>query len=146
MLSDAILGICKKQEVDAVFPGYGFLSESADFARRVHEAGMVFVGPDSDAIHKMGLKHVARELATSSGIPVIKGSGLLQDAEETISLTQELGFPVSIAYLYHQFYIFRISVLYSSYLLYLADLGTLGNAESFWRRRRHGPTRMLDRR
>ncbi|KAI4869941.1 AHS2-domain-containing protein [Hypoxylon rubiginosum] len=93
---DTILDICDKQGIEAVFPGYGFLSENADFARRVHEAGMIFVGPDSEAIYKMGLKHVARDLATAAGIPVIQGSGLLRNAEESLRLAQDVGFPVML--------------------------------------------------
>ncbi|KAI0838476.1 AHS2-domain-containing protein [Hypoxylon sp. FL0890] len=93
---DAILDICEKQGVQAVFPGYGFLSENADFARRVHDAGMVFVGPDSEAIHQMGLKHVARDLAIAAGVPVISGSGLLGSAEEALDVAQKIGFPVMI--------------------------------------------------
>ncbi|KAI1771000.1 AHS2-domain-containing protein [Hypoxylon cercidicola] len=93
---DVILDICEKQGIEAVFPGYGFLSENADFARRVHEAGMVFVGPDSEAIYKMGLKHVARDLATAAGIPVIQGSGLLRNAEESLRLARDVGFPVML--------------------------------------------------
>ncbi|KAI0179694.1 AHS2-domain-containing protein [Hypoxylon sp. FL1284] len=93
---DSILEICKTHEIEAVFPGYGFLSENVDFARRVHEAGMVFVGPDSDSIYKMGLKHVARDLATAAGIPVIQGSGLLRNAEEALSLARDVGFPVML--------------------------------------------------
>ncbi|KAI1759909.1 AHS2-domain-containing protein [Hypoxylon sp. FL1150] len=90
----AILDICKKHEIEAVFPGYGFLSENADFARRVHEAGMIFIGPASETIHEMGLKHMARDLATAAGIPVIRGSGLLRDAEEAVNLARDVGFPV----------------------------------------------------
>ncbi|KAI1407306.1 AHS2-domain-containing protein [Hypoxylon sp. FL1857] len=92
--SDAILDICKKQSAEAVFPGYGFLSENADFARRVHDAGMIFVGPDSESIHQMGLKHVARDLAIAAGVPVIHGSGLLGSAKEALDVAQRMGFPI----------------------------------------------------
>ncbi|KAI0007565.1 AHS2-domain-containing protein [Xylariaceae sp. FL0662B] len=91
---DAILSICEQQEIEAVFPGYGFLSENTDFARRVQEAGMVFIGPDSDSISKMGLKHVARDLAIAVDVPVISGSGLLGSADEALDLAQTMGFPI----------------------------------------------------
>ncbi|KAF3059645.1 putative urea carboxylase [Daldinia childiae] len=93
---DAILEICQKQDINAVFLGYGFLSENAEFARRVHDAGMIFIGPDSKAIYQMGLKHVARGLATAAGIPVIQGSGLLRSAAETLEIAQRIGFPVIV--------------------------------------------------
>ncbi|KAI0122685.1 AHS2-domain-containing protein [Daldinia grandis] len=93
---DAILEICRKQDINAVFPGYGFLSENAEFARRVHYAGMIFIGPDSEAIYQMGLKHIARDLATSAGVPVIQGSGLLRSAAETLETAQRIGFPVIV--------------------------------------------------
>ncbi|KAI1385920.1 AHS2-domain-containing protein [Hypoxylon trugodes] len=91
---DAILEICQKYSVQAIFPGYGFLSENADFARQVHEAGMVFIGPDSEAIHNMGLKHVARDLAVAAGVPVIQGSSLLESADQALGLARKIGFPV----------------------------------------------------
>ncbi|KAI1455092.1 AHS2-domain-containing protein [Annulohypoxylon moriforme] len=93
---DVILDICKKHSVEAVFPGYGFLSENADFARLVHDAGMVFIGPSSEAIHNMGLKHVARDLAVSAGVPIIQGSKLLGSAEEVLAVSRDIGFPVML--------------------------------------------------
>lgn len=72
------------------------MSENADFARQVHDAGMVFVGPDSEAIHSMGLKHVARDLAVGAGVPVIQGSKLLGSADEALAVARDMGFPVSI--------------------------------------------------
>ncbi|KAI1077944.1 AHS2-domain-containing protein [Whalleya microplaca] len=91
---DTILKICEKQGVEAVFPGYGFLSENTDFARRVHEAGMVFIGPDNDSIYKMGLKHVARDLAIAADVPIIRGSGLLGSSDEALDLARTVGFPI----------------------------------------------------
>lgn len=151
-LSDTILDICDKQGIEAVFPGYGFLSENADFARRVHEAGMIFVGPDSEAIYKMGLKHVARDLATAAGIPVIQGSGLLRNAEESLRLAQDVGFPVSIVYLCSFAFNFIIFNSYSTlYSIRTARRDTilienLGYAKGLGWRRWYGPTRVLDRR
>ncbi|KAI1654379.1 AHS2-domain-containing protein [Daldinia decipiens] len=93
---DTILEICQKKDINAIFLGYGFLSENAEFARRVHDAGIIFIGPDSEAIYQMGLKHVARGLATTAGIPVIQGSGLLRSAAETLEIAQKIGFPVIV--------------------------------------------------
>lgn len=56
---------------------------------------MVFIGPDAEVISKMGLKHVARDLAIAAGVPVIQGSGLLQSADEALHQAKEKGFPVS---------------------------------------------------
>ncbi|KAI1097624.1 carbamoyl-phosphate synthase L chain, ATP binding domain-containing protein [Jackrogersella minutella] len=93
---DAILDICEKQGAQAVFPGYGFLSENADFALRVHDAGMIFVGPDSEALYRMGLKHVARDLAIAAEVSVIRGSGLLGSAEEACDFARQIGFPIML--------------------------------------------------
>jgi urea carboxylase len=91
-----ILDICKAHNVDAVIPGYGFLSENADFATKVLEAGMVFVGPSAESITEMGLKHRARELAVSTGVPVVPGTDLLSDEDEAVGAAQKLGFPVML--------------------------------------------------
>ncbi|KAI0379391.1 AHS2-domain-containing protein [Hypomontagnella monticulosa] len=93
---DAILRMCARERADAVFPGYGFLSENAEFAQRVHDANMIFIGPNSDTISSMGLKHVARALAIDADVPVIRGSGLLKSPEEAVVVAQQIGFPVSI--------------------------------------------------
>lgn len=57
---------------------------------------MIFIGPDGDTIYWMGLKHVARDLATAANVPVIRGSGLLESAGEALTFAQQIGFPVSI--------------------------------------------------
>jgi urea carboxylase len=93
--SDAILKICKEKDVDAVIPGYGFLSEDAAFAERVGEAGMVFVGPGPREMREMGLKHRAREVAVSANVPVVPGTALLRSEGEAVDAARGLGFPVS---------------------------------------------------
>ena len=94
--SDAIINIAKERGVDAIIPGYGFLSENADFARAVAAAGMVFVGPSPESIESFGLKHTARGLATKAGVPVVPGSqGLIRDKDEAVLEAERLGFPVS---------------------------------------------------
>lgn len=93
---DALLWICEQHGVDAVIPGYGFLSENAAFARRVESLGMVFVGPSADAIESMGLKHTARALALAAGVPAVPGSELVQDAQGAVAAARTIGFPVMI--------------------------------------------------
>jgi len=83
--------------VDAIIPGYGFLSENADFARAVTGAGMVFVGPSPESIEAFGLKHTARELATKAGVPIVPGTtDLVQSEDEAVQAAKNLGFPVPI--------------------------------------------------
>ncbi|KAK7751566.1 hypothetical protein SLS62_006516 [Diatrype stigma] len=91
---DDILKICADQSIDAVIPGYGFLSEDAEFCRRVEEAGMVFVGPDANTIKCMGLKHIARDFAIAAQVPVIEGTGLLENASAALREARVVGFPV----------------------------------------------------
>ncbi|KAK7230131.1 hypothetical protein V2G26_002301 [Clonostachys chloroleuca] len=93
---DDILDIAKRLRIDAIIPGYGFLSENVDFARRVTEAGMVFAGPSPESISEMGLKHRARHIAVSSGLPVIPGTDLLSTENEALQSAQELDFPVML--------------------------------------------------
>lgn len=83
--------------VDAIHPGYGFLSENSRFAKMCEECGIVFIGPSSSAILNMGNKSTARELMKSHGVPVIPGSeGLIKDLEEAHVLAEQIGFPVII--------------------------------------------------
>ncbi|WEX75651.1 acetyl/propionyl/methylcrotonyl-CoA carboxylase subunit alpha [Sinorhizobium numidicum] len=82
---------------DAIHPGYGFLSENADFAEAVDAAGMVFVGPSPEAIRAMGLKDAAKALLERSGVPVVPGyHGEGQDAAFLAAQAGEIGFPVLI--------------------------------------------------
>ena len=80
----------------AIHPGYGFLAESASFARLCEASGIVFIGPDGDTIEKMGNKNNARELMIKAGVPVIPGSGALSDAAEAKAFAESIGYPVLI--------------------------------------------------
>ncbi|KAI9737373.1 MAG: hypothetical protein M1834_009527 [Cirrosporium novae-zelandiae] len=91
---DHIVQIAKKYDANAVIPGYGFLSEHAEFSQAVHAAGMVFVGPSAESIEAFGIKHTARGLAEKAGVPVVPGSGLVKDQEEALRISNELGFPI----------------------------------------------------
>jgi len=68
---EKIVEAAQRVGADAIHPGYGFLSENAGFAEACERAGLIFIGPSPDAIHKMGLKSTARELATAAGVPVV---------------------------------------------------------------------------
>lgn len=78
----------------AVHPGYGFLSENADFARACEAAGLVFIGPTPEQLTTCGLKHVCRDIARRQGVPLLEGSGLLGSAAEAVTLANQVGFPV----------------------------------------------------
>ncbi|GKZ88751.1 hypothetical protein AnigIFM59636_009284 [Aspergillus niger] len=94
---EQIIDIAKKYKADAIIPGYGFLSENADFARAASSAGLAFVGPSPESIEAFGLKHTARDLATKAGVPIVPGSkGLVKSEEEAVATAKELGFPVML--------------------------------------------------
>ena len=92
-----IVNIALDTGCDAVHPGYGFLSENADFAKQVTEAGLTFIGPSPEAIRDMGSKTKARETMIAAGIPVIPGSeGALTSVDEALLLANEMGYPVML--------------------------------------------------
>ncbi|GGB10841.1 urea carboxylase [Brucella endophytica] len=93
---DAVVAACKATGAEAVHPGYGFLSENIDFARRLEAEGIRFIGPSADNIAAFGLKHVARELAVKSGLALLPGSGLLDTLEETLAAAETIGYPVML--------------------------------------------------
>ncbi|MCB9667106.1 MAG: ATP-grasp domain-containing protein [Myxococcales bacterium] len=90
-----IVDIAKESAVDAVHPGYGFLSENAEFAAACADAGLVFIGPHPDHIATMGAKVSAREAMKKAGLKVIPGSGAGTDAD-LIDCAREIGFPIMI--------------------------------------------------
>jgi acetyl-CoA carboxylase biotin carboxylase subunit len=95
---DRIVEIAKRVDADAIHPGYGFLAERDDFALRVEEAGIKFIGPRASAIAAMGDKAVARATVTAAGIPVVpgtEGEGDLRD-EDLIGLAPQIGLPLLI--------------------------------------------------
>lgn len=94
---DTILEVAKTSGVDAIHPGYGFLSENAEFADRVRHAGLIFIGPSSEAIRAMGDKMRARKLMLDAGVPVVPGTGRLPDDEkECLALAAGIGYPLMI--------------------------------------------------
>ena len=97
---EALIQVAERGQADAVHPGYGFLSENADFAQAVIDAGLTWIGPDPQAIRALGDKISARHIATQAGVPVIPGQELLggcQEAEKTaLALAESAGYPVLI--------------------------------------------------
>jgi acetyl-CoA carboxylase biotin carboxylase subunit len=95
--TDKILSIIKEKNVDAVHPGYGFLSENCDFAEAVKNMSVTWIGPSTEAITTMGDKMAARELAKSVNAPIIPGTTEpINDIGEALSIAKEIGFPVLI--------------------------------------------------
>lgn len=93
----AILTIARQAGVDAIHPGYGFLSENAEFAQACVDAGIIFVGPSAAAMQALGSKASARELAQAAGVPVIPGvNGAGMKDEGLLAAAHQIGFPVLI--------------------------------------------------
>jgi urea carboxylase len=93
---EQILRVAKQAGAQAIHPGYGFLSENADFAKRSESSGIRFVGPTPEQIRSFGLKHVARDLAAKARVPFLPGSRLLADAQDALKAAEEIGFPVML--------------------------------------------------
>ncbi len=92
ILSAAVIG-----DVDAIHPGYGFLSENAEFAEQCESCNIIFIGPKSETIQKMGNKANARETVSKAGVPIIPGSdGAIENEHDATKVAQKIGFPVII--------------------------------------------------
>ncbi|MBX0314933.1 acetyl-CoA carboxylase biotin carboxylase subunit [Planococcus glaciei] len=92
-----IISVAKLTNCDGIHPGYGFLAENASFAELCEECDIMFIGPTSAAISKMGTKDVARETMRLAGVPVVPGStGIVGSEKEGLEIAEELGFPVII--------------------------------------------------
>ncbi len=91
-----ILAEATKLGVEAVHPGYGFLSENTGFANDCEAAGIRFIGPEPQHIESFGLKHTARDLAIEAGVPLLPGSGLLESVEQAMAEAQRVGYPVML--------------------------------------------------
>lgn len=92
--ADKILEEAKKLGVEAVHPGYGFLSENTDFARACEKSGIKFIGPTPEQIEIFGLKHSARELAERANVPLLPGTGLLSGLDEAVLEAEKIGYPI----------------------------------------------------
>lgn len=94
---DKIIAACQQSGAQAIHPGYGFLSENADFARRVEEQGLIFIGPKYEAIQAMGDKITAKKLASKAHVNAIPGvNQAISSAEEATAIAQSIGYPVMI--------------------------------------------------
>ena len=94
---DAVLAAAAETGADAVHPGYGFLSENADFARKVQQAGLIWVGPNPDSIDLMGDKARARQAAIAAGVPVLAGTdGVLDVSGDIEALADGIGYPLVV--------------------------------------------------
>jgi pyruvate carboxylase len=91
-----IVALARQHEVDAIHPGYGFLSENASFARACQEAGLIFIGPSVEILEQLGDKVMARNIAQKAGVPVLPGSMAVQTYEEAHRVAEKLGFPVMV--------------------------------------------------
>lgn len=97
LLGDKIIEICLQLGVDAIHPGYGFLSENAGFARAVRDAGLIFIGPSPESIETMGSKIAAKQAARRFGVPLVPGvDEAITDREAAKLIAEEVGYPVLI--------------------------------------------------
>lgn len=94
--ADKIIELAKAHGVQAIIPGYGFLSENADFAERCAHENIVFIGPTPAQLREFGLKHRARELAETANVPLAPGSALLKDLPTAISEANRIGYPIML--------------------------------------------------
>jgi propionyl-CoA carboxylase alpha chain len=95
LVQEKILAVAKQSGAEAIHPGYGFLSENAEFAEAVAHAGLVFIGPPAAAMRQMGDKTAARKLMKAAGVPIVPGIlDPIEDIDAAQSLAQEIGYPV----------------------------------------------------
>ena len=97
LVIDKIIEACRETGAQAVHPGYGFLSENAEFAQRLSEAGFVFIGPGTHAITCMGDKITSKKLAREAGVNTIPGySDVIADADHAVEIARKVGYPVML--------------------------------------------------
>jgi len=94
--ADRILDVARETRVQAIHPGYGFLSENADFAEACERTGVAFIGPAAEQLRAFGLKHRAREIAAVNAVPLLAGSGLLNGIEQAGAEALRIGYPVML--------------------------------------------------
>lgn len=91
----SIMKLIDDYKIDAVHPGYGFLSENGEFSKALAAKGIIFIGPNPTAVYKMGDKAISKTVAKEAGVPVVPGStGEVPTAEEAIKIANEIGYPV----------------------------------------------------
>jgi len=93
----AIVELCLENKIDAVHPGYGFLSENAEFARALRNAGIMFIGPSNEALELLGDKVAAREIAKQVGVPILEGSAAaVRSLDEATQTARKMKFPIML--------------------------------------------------
>ena len=93
---ERILEVALASGAEGIHPGYGFLSENADFAQLCEDAGVAFIGPTPEQMRSFGLKHTARELAQRAGLPLLPGTDLLADLPAALAAAERIGYPVML--------------------------------------------------
>ena len=93
---EKLFAIVEQSGAEAVHPGYGFLSENAEFVRACESRGLVFIGPKAEQIEAFGMKHTARRLARDSEVPLLPGTGLLESAGQALREAEAVGYPVML--------------------------------------------------
>lgn len=94
---DELISYAKEHKIESIHPGYGFLSENPELAKRCEDEGILFIGPSHESIHAMGNKNVAKELASTINIPLIKGSkGAILNFMEAKRQAAEIGYPIML--------------------------------------------------
>lgn len=95
---EEITRVCEEHNITIVHPGYGFLSENADFASMLEAKGISWVGPRPEIVRTMGLKHEARKLAKLAGVPIVPGSqdAILHDSQEAAEVAEVIGYPAML--------------------------------------------------
>jgi urea carboxylase len=93
---EAVLQAAQETGAEAIHPGYGFLSENAEFAEACEKGGIVFIGPTSEQMRTFSLKHTARAMASDLGLPLLPGTGLLHDPAEAVAAAMHIGYPLML--------------------------------------------------
>lgn len=95
LVGDKIIDAAKRSGADAIHPGYGFLAENAEFAKLVEDSGIIFIGPEPDAIIKMGSKTRSREIMKAAGVPVVPGTtSAIKNTKDLLETANEVGLPI----------------------------------------------------
>ncbi len=97
LLADKIIDACRRTGAEAVHPGYGFLSENAEFCRQLARENIIFIGPPADAITAMGDKMTSKRIAAGAGVNCIPGyDGIIRDGDHAVKVAAEIGYPVML--------------------------------------------------